>query len=65
MNAHRAIKFRTRGQDFSLQPQTGPTSSRIFFQTVDTGDRHDLTAKATADSCIRSCGDIGGSLAVV
>jgi hypothetical protein len=46
-------------------PQTGRTSSRIFFQTADTGDDHDLTAKATADSALRSRGDIGRSVAIV
>jgi hypothetical protein len=40
---------------------------RIFFQTAETGDGHDLnlTAKATADIGLRGRGDIGGSVAIV
>jgi hypothetical protein len=56
---------RTLMQIFLRQPQTGPTSSRIFFHTADTGDDHDLTAKATADSALRSRGDIGRGVAIV
>jgi hypothetical protein len=39
----------------------------FFFQTVETGDGHDLnlTAKATVDSSLRSCGDIDRSVAIV